>query len=165
MRVTLNELAGKIKKIGIGIGISIAVFFIFVIIVGFTSMAQEKQRLSSLSNEELQSMSEGWNYPQLLRNIDNYEGKTIHFSGKVTSSQPDIEIIGIQVGCSDVLQIADCDTVFVETTERFLVNDVVDGYGIVKGLRTLQITKPLGGGVVTEHVPNLEAIRVTCSSC
>ena len=158
-------MKGKIKKISIGIGIAIIAFFIFVIIVGSTSLAQEKQKLLSSTNEELQSMSVEWDYPKLLRNTDNYEGKIIHFSGKVASSQPDMEIIGIEVSCSMVLQIQDCDIIFVETADRFLVNDIVDGYGIVKGLRELQVIRPLGGGVVTEPVPNIEAIRVTCSSC
>jgi hypothetical protein len=73
-------------------------------------------------------------------------------------------IIGIEPSCSNVLQVSECDTIFIQTKENFLVNDVVSGFVKVDGLRTLIVTSGFSGSKNTAEVPNTIAIMITLSN-
>ena len=159
-------------KRGAKIGIGIVVFVLVVMwIAGSMIPNQELEQrsripdMASMSNSELQSLSTDWTYELLLRNADFYDRKIIHVTGIVTIPTKN-GIFGIDVGDSGILRFSDDDIIFVEyDTERFFEDDQVELFGYVNGERNLLITSPLSDAEKTELVPNIEPIKVICSTC
>ena len=147
----------KSKLIGIGLGVAI----LGLIIVYASSQTVDLKVNDSLSDSELTAASIDWNYYDLLKNIDELEGKIIHFTGTVNVASEN-GVFGINVGQSSIR----VDVIFVEyDTEEFVKRDMVEGFGYVKGIRNIERTNTVGGADILEQVPNIEAIKVSCTSC
>jgi len=147
----------KSKSIGIGVGIAI----LGLIIVYASSQTGGFEVNDSMSDSELAAASIDWNYYDLLKNIDELEGKIIHFTGTVNVASKNA-VFGINVGESSIKE----DVIFVEyDEEQFVKRDIVEGYGYVKGIRNIERTNSVGGADILEQVPNIQAIKVSCTSC
>jgi len=147
----------KSKPIGIGVGVTI----LGLILVYASSQTVDLKVNDSMSDSELAAASIDWNYYDLLKNIDELEGKIIHFTGTVNVASEN-GVFGINVGQSSIRE----DVIFVEyDKEEFVKRDMVEGYGYVKGIRNIERTNIVGGADILEQVPNIEAIKVSCTSC
>ena len=153
---------GIAKNIGIGLGMVILVI-VGIAIYGSFLIEEEENGLRSMTDQELSKMSVQWNYEHLLRNIDDYKGNIIYVKGKVTSSQPDMNFVGIEPGCSGVLQKDICDTIFLETETNYLVGDYITGYGTVIGLGGMK-SHTLTGEIM-QQVPYVKEIKFRCTNC
>ena len=148
----------KSKPIGIGIGIAILGL---IIVYASTQNGSLEESNDSMSDTDLAAASIDWNYYDLLKNIDELEGKIIHFTGTVNVASKN-GVFGINVGESSIRE----DVIFVEyNKEEFVKRDVVEGFGYVKGIRNLERTNTVGGADILEQVPNIEAIKVSCTNC
>ena len=148
----------KSKPIGIGIGIAILGL---IIVYASTQTGSLEESNDSMSDTDLTAASIDWNYYDLLKNIDELEGKIIHFTGTVNVASNN-GVFGINVGESSIRE----DVIFVEyNKEEFVKQDVVEGFGYVKGIRNLERTNTVGGADILEQVPNIEAIKVSCTKC
>ena len=147
----------KSKSIGIGVGVVILGF----IVVYASSQTSDLKVNDSMSDGELAAASIEWNYYDLLKNIDELEGKIIHFTGTVNVASEN-GVFGINVGESSIRK----DVIFVEyDEEQFVKRDVVEGFGYVKGIRNIERANSVGGADILEQVPNIQAIKVSCTSC
>ena len=147
----------KSKPIGIGVGVAI----LGLIIVYASSQTVDLKVNDSMSDSELAAASIDWNYYDLLKNIDELEGKIIHFTGTVNVASKNA-VFGINVGESSIKE----DVIFVEyDEEQFVKRDIVEGYGYVKGIRNIERTNSVGGADILEQAPNIQAIKVSCTSC
>jgi len=147
----------KSKPIGIGVGVAI----LGLIIVYASTQTVDIEVNYSMSDSDLESASIDWNYYDLLKNIDELEGKIIHFTGTVNVASKN-GVFGINVGESSITE----DVIFVEyNKEQFVKRDIVEGYGYVKGIRNIERTNTVGGTDILEQVPNIEGIKVSCTSC
>ena len=147
----------KSKLIGIGVGIAI----IGLIIVYATSQVGDVSVDDAVLESELEALAIDWEYYDLLKNIDDLEGQVIHFTGTVNVGTVN-DVFGINVAESSINE----DVIFVEyDKEQFVKRDVVEGFGYVKGIRQLEKTNALGGSDIVEIVPNIEGIRISCTSC
>jgi len=147
----------KSKPIGIGVGVAI----LGLIIVYASTQTGGLEVNDSMSDSELAAASIDWNYYDLLKNIDDLEGKIIHFTGTVNVASTN-GVFGINVGESSIRE----DVIFVEYgKEQFVKRDIVEGFGYVKGIRNIERTNSVGGADILEQVPNIEAIKVSCTSC
>ena len=147
----------KSKPIGIGVGVAILGM---IVVYTFTQSGGIEVN-DSMSNSELESVAIDWNYYDLLKNIDELEGKIIHFTGTVNVASKN-GIFGINVGESSIRE----DVIFVEyNEEQFVKRDIVEGFGYVKGIRNIERTNSVGGADILEQVPNIQAIKVNCTSC
>ncbi len=152
-----NEALAKSKPIGIGVGIAI----LGMIVVYTSTQTGGFEINDSMSDSELAAASIDWNYYDLLKNIDELEAKVIHFTGTVNVASKN-GVFGINVGESSIRQ----DVIFVEyDEEQFVKQDIVEGFGYVKGIRFLERTNTVGGADILEQVPNIEAIKVSCTNC
>ena len=147
----------KTKLIGIGIGIGIISLIIFYA----SSQVGDVKVDDSILERELASSAIEWDYYDLLKNIDDLEGKVIHFTGIVNVASQN-GVFGLNVGDSSI----NADVIFVEyDKDEFVKRDVVDGYGSVKGIRNLEKINSVGGSDILEQVPNVEGIIISCTSC
>jgi hypothetical protein len=147
----------KLKSIGIGVGVVI----LGLIVVYASSQTNDLKVNDSMSDGELAAASIEWNYYDLLKNIDELEGKIIHFTGTVNVVSEN-GVFGINVGESSIRK----DVIFVEyDEEQFVKRDVVEGFGYVKGIRNIERANSVGGADILEQVPNIQAIKVSCTSC
>ncbi len=145
------------KPIGIGVGVAI---FGMIVVYAFTQSGGIEVN-DSMSDSELATAAIDWNYYDLLKNIDELEGKIIHFTGTINVASEN-GVFGINVGQSSIRE----DVIFVEyDKEEFVKRDMVEGYGYVKGIRNIERTNTVGGADILEQVPNIEAIKVSCTSC
>jgi len=148
------------KKKSIGIGVGIAILGL-IIVFAFTQTVDLEKSNDSISDSDLAAASIDWNYYDLLKNIDELEGQIIHFTGTINVASTN-GVFGINVGQSSIRE----DVIFVEyDEEQFVKRDMVDGYGYVKGVRNIERTNTVGGADILEQVPNIEAIKVSCTSC
>jgi predicted RNA-binding protein len=148
----------KSKPIGIGVGVAILGL---IIVYASTQNGSLEESNDSMSDTDLAEASIDWNYYDLLKNIDELEGKIIHFTGTVNVASNN-GVFGINVGESSIRE----DVIFVEyNKEEFVKQDVVEGFGYVKGIRNLERTNTVGGADILEQVPNIEAIKVSCTKC
>ncbi len=142
---------------GIGVGIAI----LGLIIVYASTQIGGIEVNDSMSDSELAAASIDWNYYDLLKNIDELEGKVIHFTGTVNVASKN-GVFGINVGASSIKE----DVIFMEyDKEEFAKRDMVEGFGYVKGIRNIERTNSVGGADILEQVPNIQAIKVSCTSC
>ncbi len=147
----------KSKSIGIGVGVVI----LGLIVVYASSQTSDLKVNDSMSDGELAAASIEWNYYDLLKNIDELEGKIIHFTGTVNVASEN-GVFGINVGESSIRK----DVIFVEyDEEQFVKRDVVEGFGYVKGIRNIERANSVGGADILEQVPNIQAIKVSCTGC
>ena len=143
------------------IGISVGVVILGLIVVYAFSQVGDIEVEDSVSERELEAAAIDWNYYDLLQNINDLEGQVIHFTGIVNVASEN-GVFGINVGESSIQE----DVIFVEyDKEEFVKRDVLEGYGYVKGIRNLEKINSVGESDILEKVPNIEAIRVTCTSC
>jgi len=147
----------KSKSIGIGVGIVI----LGMIVVYASTQTGGIEVNDSMSDSELATAAIDWNYYDLLKNIDELKGKVIHFTGSVNVASKN-GVFGINVGESSIKE----DIIFVEyDKEEFVKRDMVEGFGYVKGIRNIERTNLVGGADILEQVPNIQAIKVSCTSC
>ena len=147
----------KSKPIGIGVGI---VILGMILVYAYTQTGGFEVN-DSMSDSELATAAIDWNYYDLLKNIDELEGKVIHFTGTVNVASKK-GVFGINVGESSIKE----DVIFVEyDKEEFVKRDIVEGFGYVKGIRNIERTNSVGGADILEQVPNIQAIKVSCTNC
>ncbi len=147
----------KSKPIGIGVGI---VILGMILVYAYTQTGGIEVN-DSMSDSELVTVAIDWNYYDLLKNIDELEGKVIHFTGTVNVASKK-GVFGINVGESSIKE----DVIFVEyDKEEFVKRDIVEGFGYVKGIRNIERANSVGGADILEQVPNIQAIKVSCTSC
>ncbi|MEK0381426.1 MAG: hypothetical protein QQN48_00105 [Nitrosopumilus sp.] len=147
----------KSKPIGIGAGI---VILGMILVYAYTQTGGIEVN-DSMSDSELASAAIDWNYYDLLKNIDELEGKVIHFTGTVNVASKK-GVFGINVGESSIKE----DVIFVEyDKEEFVKRNIVEGFGYVKGIRNIERTNSVGGADILEQVPNIQAIKVSCTNC
>ena len=148
----------KSKPIGIGIGIAILGL---IIVYVSTQTGSLEESNDSMSDTDLAAVSIDWNYYDLLKNIDELEGKVIHFTGTINVASKK-GVFGINVGESSIKE----DVIFVEyDKEEFVKRNIVEGFGYVKGIRNIERTNSVGGADILEQVPNIQAIKVSCTNC
>jgi len=148
---------GKIKKIVIIVFVLVLLYFVSVYFDGAITTQKE---LQNLSEEELKTLSVDWNYKDLLRNIDDYDGKIIYVEGWVGNSQPEYDSITL---C--ITEFCD-DQMFVLTEQNYLKDDRVSGYLKVFGLEVAEDkTNPFGGIIKGTAKPSTGAIKLTCTNC
>ncbi len=148
----------KSKPIGIGIGIAILGL---IIAYASTQTGGIEESNDSMSDSDLAAAVIDWNYYDLLKNIDEQKGKIIHFTGIVNVESKN-GVFGINVGESSIRP----DVIFVEyDKEEFAKRDIVEGFGYVRGIRNLERANTDGSIDILEQVPNIEAIRISCTSC
>jgi len=147
----------KSKPIGIGAGI---VILGMILVYAYTQTGGIEVN-DSMSDSELASAAIDWNYYDLLKNIDELEGKVIHFTGTINVASKK-GVFGINVGESSIKE----DVIFVEyDKEEFVKRNIVEGFGYVKGIRNIERTNSVGGADILEQVPNIQAIKVSCTNC
>ena len=147
----------KSKPIGIGVGIAI----LGMIVVYASTQTGGIEVNDSMSDSELATAAIDWNYYDLLKNIDELKGKVIHFTGTVNVASKN-GVFGINVGESSIKE----DVIFVEyDKEEFVKRDIVEGFGYVKGIRNIERANSVGGADILEQVPNIQAIKVSCTGC
>lgn len=147
----------KSKPIGIGAGI---IILGMILVYAYTQTGGIEVN-DSMSDSELASAAIDWNYYDLLKNIDELEGKVIHFTGTVNVASKK-GVFGINVGESSIKE----DVIFVEyDKEEFVKRNIVEGFGYVKGIRNIERTNSVGGADILEQVPNIQAIKVSCTNC
>jgi len=147
----------KSKPIGIGAGI---IILGMILVYAYTQTGGIEVK-DSMSDSELASAAIDWNYYDLLKNIDELEGKVIHFTGTVNVASKK-GVFGINVGESSIKE----DVIFVEyDKEEFVKRNIVEGFGYVKGIRNIERTNSVGGADILEQVPNIQAIKVSCTNC
>ena len=147
----------KSKPIGIGAGI---VILGMILVYAYTQTSGFEVN-DSMSDSELATAAIDWNYYDLLKNIDELEGKVIHFTGTVNVASKK-GVFGINVGESSIKE----DVIFVEyDKEEFVKRDIVEGFGYVKGIRNIERANSVGGADILEQVPNIQAIKVSCTNC
>lgn len=146
------------KKIGVGV----VVILSLIIGISLTQTNELEETNDFMSETELAEAAVDWNYYDLLKNIDEMEGTLIHFTGTVNVASEN-GVFGINVGESSIR----ADILFVEyDKEQFVKRNNVEGFGYVKGIRNVERTNTVGGTAdILEQVPNIKAIRVTCSNC
>ncbi|MFB5630769.1 MAG: hypothetical protein ACE5RN_04200 [Nitrosopumilaceae archaeon] len=149
----------KTKKTGIGVGVLI---LSLIIGLSLTQTNELEETNDFMSETELAEAAVDWNYYDLLKNIDEMEGTLIHFTGTVNVASEN-GVFGINVGESSIR----ADILFVEyDKEQFVKRNNVEGFGYVEGIRNVERTNTVGGTAdILEQVPNIKAIRVTCSNC
>lgn len=112
-----------------------------------------------LSKTELQKISVDWNYKDILRNIEKYEGEIIHLTGfiwKVESDDGDHYVLTVWADDND-------DIFFVDYTgSRLLYGDIIDVYATVEQI--VEVESELMEGYKTPY-PFIKAIQLTCTSC
>ena len=145
-------------KVIIALGVGLA-------IVGIVIGIGENQTPESVSDEELTSMSIPWDYEDILRNEEKYQGNMIHFSGKINTvhqkSDTDRYQLQVETDCKREFDTYNCDFFLVfHKGEIFLVGDKVQVFGIVNEVMDV---KMIAGH--TELVPIIEGIKVSCTSC
>ena len=151
---------GKLKKVGIGIGV-IAVIYVIVVYFGFCdgctgplssnpSGIISDERYDNMDDESLEMYSVDWNYRDIQRNIDNYKGKIIFVQGTVSTIHPDLEVITI---CEKSAGNS-CDVIFIDTPDRYLINDEISG--------DVEVIKVSSGD---KFFPAVHDVSLTCSNC
>jgi len=157
---------GKGKNIGIGVGLGILGFFIFVFVAGTMMieeeemMIQEEERkLRILSFEELEELSVHWEYDDILRNIERYEGKIIKLEGEIWRA----ESLGGERYALTVREARALDLVIVDYTgSRVLDGDWIIVYGEVE--KVVEVGSMLAPDWKTPY-PLVKAIRLACINC
>ncbi len=143
--------------IGIGIGIVIGIALMFVAFAGMGQNTPVLENIPALSIEELRAMEVSFDYKDILRNPQKYEGKIIHFTAKVFKVQQkfgDNYQLEVQTDCPD--PDWRCGNFVVDYTgSRILHSDIVVFYVQVDYVDNYTI---LGS---TIPVPYVTAIRVT----
>ncbi len=166
---------GTAAGIGIGIAIGIALTLSFVVIGGKNlgipilediPVLENKDNyaeLSSLSEQELRAMEVSWDYKDILRNPQKYEGKIIHFTAEVWKVQQKFgDNYWLEVQTDETCQPVawDCGNFVVDYTgSRILKNDIVEVYAQVDDVDNYTIL----GSVIP--VPYVTAVRLGCVSC
>ncbi len=166
-------LVGKGKNIGIGVGLGILGFFIFVFVAG-TMMIQEEemmiqeeemmiqeeeQELRNMSNEELLKNAVSWEYDDILRNIEKYEGKIIGFEGEIFRAETISEghyVLTVREGGGLDIFVVDY------TGSRVLSGDTIRVYAVVE--KIVEVGSMLASDWKTPY-PLVKAIRLACINC
>jgi len=163
---------GTSGGIAIGIGIGIVLTLSIVVFGGINlgttlediPVLENKDNyaeLLSLSEQELRAKAVSWDYKDILRNPQKYEGKIIHFTGEIWKVQQkfgDNYWLEVQMDCQPVSW--DCGNFVVDYTgNRLLKNDIVGFYAQVDYVDSYTI---LGSKI---PVPYVTAVRYSCISC
>ena len=126
---------------------------------------------SQMNDSELEKISIDWNYRDVLRNVDDYSGKIIFVSGKVTNIQRDVGSINLCTSGYTSYSIFTCDEfmfVNVNGVTTWLEDDQLSGFVEVKRLsetghqNMFTDGEWIGSG---EYVPKVNEIKLTCSNC
>jgi hypothetical protein len=154
---------GKAKKIGIIVILVIVMIYLLAVFDGYSkTQGIERTELENMSFQALDKISEDWTYKNLMRNIDDYEGKIIFVQGRVSTSQPDIKSITLCVNSTSVF----CDdSIFIYTPQNYLVDDRIEGYVEVLGFAQTQSKEFLGVEMGQETLPSTDAIKIKCTNC
>ena len=168
---------GKLKKVGIGFGIVILSFFVLAAIGG--SVPAEKSESKStgidkfkaksyeeMNSSELSLIAVQHDYKDLLRNIDNYEGRIIFVEGVVTNIQRDINLLNLCI----TMGTFSCDEpMFIDVNgiDTWLQDDQLSGFVKVTSLSETGRSSPTTGEFIGsgEYIPRTDEIRLTCSNC
>jgi len=159
-------LVGKGKNIGIGIGLGVLGFFLFVFVAGTMMIEEEEmmiqeeeQELRILSFEELEELSVSWEYDDVLRNIERYEGKIIKLEGKIWR----VESLGGERYALTVRDARALELFFVDYTgSRVLDGDWIIVYGVVE--KVVEVGSMLAPDWKNPY-PVVKAIRLACINC
>ena len=163
---------GIVKKIGLGIGISVLIFFALVIIAYPPDIEDPKEqsvkkvKFENMSFESLEKISQDWTFKDILRNIDNYEGKIIYIDGEVAKTLKSMDMMTLCVKDNTFL----CDEhMFVNVNGKttWLEDDKLNGFVMVESLRERGKVSPTTGEIIgTEnYIPEVKEIKLTCSNC
>jgi hypothetical protein len=161
---------GKLKKVGIGFGIVVLSFLVLIVFAadqGGKIIEKEAEELRNMSAEELMSLSVEWTYADLMRNMDNYEGKIIFVEGEVTKIQRDVGSLNLCINagsysCDDFMFVG------VNGITNWLEDDRLSGFVEVINLKERGTKSPITGGEWVgsgEYVPKVKEVKLTCSNC
>ena len=157
----------KAKKIGLGIGIAVIAFFIITLVITINYGSEEQTqmaKLRSFSEAELQTMVVVWEYGDILRNIEYYEGKIIHIEGSIiTTEYVSGDRYGLLVGidCKPRPDNLDCnDMVIGYNGKKLLKDDKIEAWIIVDKIAEVKTDSG-----EYELMPVVEAIKVNCLTC
>jgi len=166
---------GKGKKIGIGVGLGILGFFIFALVAGTMMFHEEEQELRNTaieeeqelrfrSIEELEKLSVSWEYDDILRNIEYYEGKIIHIEGSIITTEyvsGDRYALLVGIDCKPRPDNLDCnDMVIGYNGKKLLKDDKIEAWIIVDKIAEVKTDSG-----EYELMPVVEAIKVNCLTC
>ena len=157
----------KAKKIGLGIGIAVIAFFIITLVITINYGSEEQTqmaKLRSFSEAELRTMVVVWEYGDILRNIEYYEGKIIHIEGSIiTTEYVSGDRYGLLVGidCKPWPDNLDCnDMVIGYNGKKLLKDDKIEAWIIVDKIAEVKTDSG-----EYELMPVVEAIKVNCLTC
>jgi len=153
---------GKASKIGFIIAVVVGVI-IFLAGAAYYLQQTDLAGLQSLSDEEIKSMTVSWDYKDILRNPQKYEGKIIHFTAEVWKVQQKFgDNYWLEVQTDETCRPVawDCGNFVIDYTgSRILKNDIVEVYAQVDYVNNYTIL----GSVIP--VPYVTEVRLGCVSC
>jgi len=120
---------------------------------------EEKTDVSQLTVEELEELSISWEYKDILRNIEKYEGKIIHLTGfiwRVEAGGGDRYVLTVWAEPDDNIFYVDY------TGSKLLYADTIEVYVTVE--RIVEVESMLGEAFVNPY-PYVKAIQLTCTNC
>jgi len=120
---------------------------------------EEKTDVSQLTVEELEELSISWEYKDILRNIEKYEGKIIHLTGfiwRVEADGGDRYVLTVWAEPDDNIFYVDY------TGSKLLYADTIEVYVTVE--RIVEVESMLGEAFVNPY-PYVKAIQLTCTNC
>lgn len=159
---------GKLKKIGIIAGLAVGGFFVILFAVGAYLVSSGNYNTSStesrteLSKDEIKATAvNDLTYDELMRHNESYIGKMVHYKGTVLQVH---NIYGnnyqLVIDISKSFMGGDMVHLNYEG-ERFLEDDRVEFYGIVKGLIDYET---IFGGTTTIPEINAEILELVKKS-
>jgi len=120
---------------------------------------EEKTDVSQLTVEELEELSISWDYKDILRNIEKYEGKIIHLTGfiwRVEAGGGDRYVLTVWAEPDDNIFYVDY------TGSKLLYADTIEVYVTVE--RIVEVESMLGEAFVNPY-PYVKVIQLTCTNC
>ena len=129
-----------------------------ILTVGMCGCLEEGIKTTDMSVEEIKNSAINVSYDDLMRNIENYKGKTVCFRGGVVQVQE-------ESGNAYNLRVATAGSYLYDYYKniiyvnykgpRFLEDDIIDVWGYVKGLKTYSAV--LGNEIT---IPELDAFHL-----
>lgn len=155
----------KMAKGGLIIGFAWTVVVVSFWLAVAATMGTQSTAIEEISPEQIKAMAESPIYESLIRNIEYYEGKIVHYTGKIISvhdtgtNRYDLQV---EVHCKPWPATWDCDYLWVDYTgERLLENDRVEFWGRIIGLT--QVKYAFTNAETT--IPEVKALILDCLNC
>ena len=136
---------------------------VVITLESFSYLNPNENEVSSISREEMltkikENAIHNIDYRDLMRNIENYEGKPMKFHGKIIQVQSHRNNrYTFRIATREGSFSFNEDVIWASFQgERFLEDDIVEGYAVIKRLRTYNA---IFGNQIT--IPEVEIVEMT----